>query len=142
MAYCTLTDITKQLPEAVIRSLTDDTLTGDIDETVTAEAIADADAEIDAWAGGRYLVPFNPVPDVIRKISTDISIYNLFSRRDTDPPEVRKDRYRASVKLLENIAKGLVTIGAAEAEAPPAAGSDPQFTSKGRIFSRDTLTDF
>jgi len=142
MAYCTLTDITKQLPEAVIASLTDDALTGSIDDTVVAEAVADADAEIDAWVAGRYKTPFSPVPDVIRKVSADISIYNLFSRRDTDPPEVRKDRYKAAIKLLENIAKGLVTIGAAQAEAAPAAVSSAGFTVPGRIFTRETLEGF
>jgi phage gp36-like protein len=140
MAYCTLDDIKKQLPESVITSLTDDAMTGSVDEAVVAEAIADADAEIDAWVGGRYTLPFNPVPDVIRKVSTDIAIYNLFSRRDTDPPEVRKDRYRNSIKLLENIAKGVVSIGAAEATAP-AKASSASFTAPDRQFTREKLTD-
>jgi phage gp36-like protein len=142
MAYCTQADIEKQLPEAVITALADDTLTGSADADVVAEAIAAAAAEIDAWAGGRYQVPFSPVPDVIRKVSVDIAIYNLFSRRDSDPPEVRKDRYKAAVKLLESIARGIVTIGAAEAEAPPAVSHAPLATGAGRIFSREKMEGF
>ena len=142
MAYCTLDDIKRQLPEAVVMSLTDDSVTGSVDEGVVAEAIADADAEINAWMGGRYQVPFSPVPDVIRKISIDIAVYNLESRRDGDPPEVRKDRYRNAVKLLESIARGIVTIGAEESAAPAGPADLPLFTTPDPVFTRETLEGF
>ena len=47
--YCILDDVKKQLPEAVIMSLTDDEIIGEIDETNFEKAIADADAEIDGY---------------------------------------------------------------------------------------------
>lgn len=142
MAYCTLDEIKKQLPEAVTASLTDDSLTGSIDAAVVGEAIADADAEIDAWVGGRYQVPFSPVPDVICKVSADIAIYNLFSRRDAELPEVRKDRYRNALKLLESIAKGTVSIGAAEQTAAQATGDLPRYTTPEPVFTTETLKGF
>ena len=46
---CTLDDVKKQLPEAVIISLTDDSTVGVIDETNFEKAVADADAEIDGY---------------------------------------------------------------------------------------------
>jgi len=122
--------------------LSDDSLTGSVGEAVVVEAIADADAEIDAWIGGRYKVPFNLVPDVIRKISIDIAVYNLESRRGGDLPEVRKDRYRNAVKLLESIAKGTVTIGEQEATAPAGPVDLPQFTTPEPVFTKDTLKGF
>jgi len=142
VSYCTLTDIKKQLPESVITSLTDDSLTGSVDEAVVTEAIVDADAEIDAWVGGRYQVPFSPVPDVIRKVSTDIAVYNLFSRRDSEPPEVRKDRYRNAIKLLESIAKGTVTIGEQEVTAPSGPADLPRHTTPEPVFTKETLKGF
>lgn len=137
MAYCTMEDIQKQVPEAMITLLTDDSLTGGADADVTADAIAAADAEIDAWVSGRYRTPFDPVPDVIRKVSVDIAIYNLYSRRDTELPDARKDRYRAAVKLLESIAKGVVTIGAAE--AAPSGATGACFSGPERLFTRKSM---
>ncbi|NMC74375.1 MAG: DUF1320 domain-containing protein [Geobacteraceae bacterium] len=142
MPYCTFDDIRTQLPPDVLTALTDDSLAGTADWAVLADAIADADAEIDAWAGGRYAVPFSPVPDVIRKIAADIAIYNLFSRRDTDPPDVRKDRYRNAVKLLESIAKGTVSIGRAENSAQKDAGDCPRAAAPDPVFSRESLERF
>jgi phage gp36-like protein len=142
MPYCSLDDIRRQLPEAVVTILTDDAITGSVDEGVVADAIADADAEINAWLGGRYKVPFSQVPDVIRKISIDIAVYNLDSRRDGALPEVRKDRYRNAVKLLESIAKGIVTIGAEESVTPAGPADLPRYGAPDPVFTRETLKGF
>ena len=111
MAYCTLSDLKKLIPESSLVQLTDDSGTGMVDETRTDEAIAQADADIDAYCGTRFQVPFSPVPDIIRKISVDLTIYNLYSRRLDEIPKTREDRYRDAVKKLEGIGKGTISIG-------------------------------
>jgi phage gp36-like protein len=139
--YCTLDDLKKQVREEVLVALTDDASTGAVDQTVVDKAIADASAEIDAYAQGRYPVPFSPVPQVIGKIAVDMSLYNLFSRRGFDPEgsqdKVISERYKSAVRFLENLAKGLVQIGAAQpqqvSEQPPVIQSSP------RVFSREKM---
>lgn len=136
--YCTLDDLKRQIPETTIRTLTDDEGTGEINMPRVEQAIADAEAEINAYAQKQYPVPFNPVPEIIRKLAVDIAIYNLFSRRgfsEESGDKIVQDRYKAAVKLLENLARGVVQLGAAA--PPPPEG--PRFDGPGRIFTRDSL---
>ena len=93
MAYCTQDDIEKLLPEDTVDQLTDDEGTGAQVAARVSEAIAQADAEIDAWCGSRYSIPFTTVPDIIKKCSVDIAIYNLYSRTQEGIPETRSERY-------------------------------------------------
>src|SRR3990167_4705560 len=111
MPYSTLTDMKKLIPETAIIQLTDDENVGSVNQARVDEAIAQADAEIDSYCGGRYTVPFTTVPDICRKISVDIAIYNLYSRRVEEIPETRAERYKNAMRQLEGIASGKITIG-------------------------------
>ena len=109
--YSTLADIKKLLPENSLIQLTDDTNTGAVDEAKVTEAGKQADAEIDSDCGNRYSVPFAIVPEIIKKISVDFTIYNLYSRRVEEIPQTRTDRYRNGKKQLEAIRKGDISLG-------------------------------
>jgi len=139
--YCTLTDMQEQIPESDLISLTDDADAGIIDTSVTDRAIADADAEIDGYCGKRYAVPFTTVPPVIRKLSVDIAIYNLFARRQ-GAPEDRRNRYKDAIKFLENVAKGLVSLGEDDPDSTPSDVQKPKISFSGRIFSRDKMSGY
>jgi len=134
MAYCTEDDIKKQLPENKLIELTDDDGDGVVDTGVVDKAIADADAEIDTYLSGRYTVPLSPAPAIVNKVSVDISIWNLFSRRQV-ADEVAKERYRAAVDLLKLIAKGDVSLGI----VPEPAGGEQQIKTS-RAKSDRTFT--
>ncbi len=141
--YCTLDDIKKLLPEDSLLQLTDDEGLGAVNQTRVDEAVAQADAEIDSCIGGRYGVPLSTVPGVVKKLSVDIAIYNLYSRRVEEMPEVRKDRHRNAVSQLKDIAKGTVSLGVAE--LPPAADTGGAETNKAtdkNVFTRDRLKGF
>mgnify|MGYP001559306276 FL=1 len=143
MAYSTLTDLKKLIPEITIIQLTDDENIGAVNQSRVDEAIAQADAEIDSYCGGRYAVPFTTVPDIAKKISVDIAIYNLYSRRVESLPETRADRYKNAIRQLEGIAKGLVSIGEQpEPPAPDTGGTQINVTSNDRVFTRETLGNF
>jgi phage gp36-like protein len=120
MPYCTQSDILEQLPEEELIAVTDDNGLGEVDASAVARAIADGDAEIDTYCGGRYTVPFTTVPAIIRKLSVDLAIYHLYGRRKGTLPEERKGRYESAVRLLRDIAKDLVTLGVSD----PAPTSD------------------
>jgi len=142
MAYCTRTDIVKQTDEETLVGLTDDFDTGVADEGVIAQAISDADAEIEVYCGERYRdsLPFSPVPAIIAKLSVDITIFNLYDRKLGAPEHIEK-RHANAIKLLTNISKGTVTLGA---NTPDESTSDDeiQTSSSDRIFTRTTLENY
>lgn len=142
MAYSTLDDIKKLLPELAIVQLTDDEDLGAVNLARVSEAIAQADAEIDSYCGGRYTVPFATVPDIVKKCSVDIAIYNLYSRKVEVIPETRAERYKNAIRQLGDIAKGIITIGEAEDDVPEAGGVQINTTTDDRIFTKDTMGGF
>jgi phage gp36-like protein len=141
MAYSALADIELAIPEATVIQLTDDENSGVVDENIVSEAIRQADSVIDSYCSSRYGVPFSPVPDVIKTCSVDIAIYNLYSRRAEELPGTRKDRYNNAMKILEGIAKGIVTIGET---TEPAREGGPQCNlgEDDKTFTKSTLGNY
>jgi phage gp36-like protein len=141
--YSTLDDIKKLLPEETIIQLTDDAGIEDVNEGMVTEAIAQADAEIDSYCGIKYSVPFATVPDIVKKISVDIAIYNLYSRRVEEIPETRAERYKNAIRQLEGISKGIISIGESPEPAVPTQGAaEVNKTENDRIFTRDKMEGF
>ncbi len=150
--YCTLTDITKLLPEETLIQLVDDEnlkpttinpatpshapMIARIDEAIEA-----ADAEIDSYCAVKYSVPFATVPRLILGLSVELSIYYLYARR-TIPEDIQK-RYDRAVSRLKDIAKGLPTLGVDPPATPSASGgAESNKTVNDRIFTRDKMTGF
>jgi len=144
VAYCTQDDLIEQITEEELIELTDDAGSGDADADAVARAIADADAEIDSYCGARYAVPFSTVPAIVRKVSVDIAVYNLLTRRAHlrgAVPEERQKRYENAVRLLREIAKGIVTLGAS-APAPTTTSDAADIDGPPRRFTRARLRGF
>ena len=141
MAYCTQSDLLKRISETKLIQLTDDEDAGIIDTDVIAQAIIDADAEIDGYCGKRYTVPFTTVPAIILKFSVDIAIYNLYGRRKGAPTD-RQDRYDNAIKFLTNVSKGFISLGEDDPDSTPAATNTPDITQNDRIFTRDKMNGF
>lgn len=144
MAYCTQDDILNRIDETDLVRLTDDDNAGSVDADIVTRAIEDADEEINAYVGARHTVPLSPVPSLIRKLSTEIAIHNLYRRRPAGPPEHIEKGYTAAVRLLELIAKGQASLGAQDPEGSPPTSDAPQMasTNPDRVFSRNKLRGF
>ncbi len=139
--YCSLNDLKQRLDVDVLVRLTDDAGTDQVNEDVVNQAIEDASAEVDGYLQGRYNVPLQPVPTLVRRLAADIAIYLLFERRgldDAGPDGVVYKSYQAARDTLLRISRGEVRIGAAE----PPAHSEMQVKSADRVFSRDSLEGF
>ncbi len=136
MAYSTQTDIEKLIPVEELSELTAEA-GGVPDAEVVAEAIAKAEAEINAYCGGRYAVPFSPVPEVVRSLAVDMAIYHLFSRRD-QMPEIRRQKYEDAIKFLRDVSRGLATLGEMEGGAARDSGI-AEISSQTRLFDRGKL---
>jgi phage gp36-like protein len=140
MAYCTQSDILEQLDEDRLVQLTDDDNAGVVDSDVVTRSIADADAEIDGYCGTRYDLPFSPVPLMIRKLSVDIGIYNLFVRRK-GVPEDRQKRYDNAIKFLVNVSKGIISLGSDAPSVDDDSGPEATTVKSDRVFSRGRDSD-
>lgn len=140
MAYCTQTDLQDQIPSATLIQLTDDAGTGAVVTAVITKAIADADAEIDSYCAARYTVPLSPVPPMIRKISVDIAVYNLYARRKGASDD-RKARYDNAIRFLRDVSKGAVTLGASS-PSPANAGDAVFFDGEDRVFTRKKMDGY
>ena len=135
--------IRNQLEEARLIQLTDDEGTGAVVTARVNQAISDADEEINGYLGARMSVPVFPVPESLRRLSVDLAVYNLYSRREK-VPDNRMERYRAAVRFLEQVALGKISLGQGDPEGTPldpecpeTAGDNPE-----RTFTRTSLTGF
>lgn len=139
--YCTLDDIKKQVQEATLVEITDDNLSGQINTDVVDETILYADTLIDGYLRGRYTLPLQTLPEIVKVIAIDLAIYRLYSRRfHTDMPESIKDKYKNSIKLLEQIQKGIVSLGIETVGTPPELGEyRTNKTYQDRIFTQELL---
>ena len=141
MAYCEKSDILGQISEDQLINLTDDKKTGAVDETIIAQAIAEADAEIDGWVGKRYSVPLFPVPAMAKKISTDFAVCNIYKRR-RGLPEDRKLIYDNDIAFLKAVSKGDATLGVDDPTGSPQDGNAVVLATSTRLFNRDNLKGF
>lgn len=141
MSYCTLTDILGRMDEADVIAYTDDDDAGVVDTDKTSQAIAAADALIDAHLSSRYAVPMSPVPDMIKKLAVDVAVYEICSRRDR-APDGRRQVYEDALKLLEKLGRGIAVIPGATAAPESVRSGRAEITSSSRVFSRDSMTGF
>ena len=140
MAYCTQADLLEQISQDKLIQLTDDDDAGIVDSDMVTRAIADADAEIDSYCGTKYDIPFSPVPVMIRKVSVDIAIYNLYTRRQ-GAPEDRKERYDDAISFLKDVSKGIASLGGDGPSADDDSGPEATTVKSDRVFSRGRDSD-
>jgi len=140
MAYCTLDDILKLIPQAELILLTDDAGSGSVDSAVVSETTERSDRLIDAMLATRYLVPFSPVPAVVADISSVLAAYELQARRPQTMPEEWRKRRDDSMALLKLLASGgALLAGAIAAGGQATAVPAPSFSGPSRLFDRTSL---
>ena len=140
MAYCTASDLLTLIPLKELAELTADT--GDTpDSQVVSEAINLADAEIDAYLGSRYVLPLTPVPDQVKGLSMDMTLYHLYSRRSV-APTVRRQKYETALSFLKQVAAGKAVVEGASELLTETEQVQSEFSSATRVFSRTTQGDW
>ncbi|TBV76875.1 gp436 family protein [Pseudoxanthomonas winnipegensis] len=139
MGYATRDDLVSRFGETEVAQLSDRANTGQINEAVVADKLADAEAEIDAYLGGRFKLPLQVVPEVLKRVACDIARYHLQDDRATEDV-VR--RYKDAITFLQLIVKGTVSIGADPLGQTPAASDLPDFAGGERTFDARSLKDF
>lgn len=104
----------------------------DIDQSAAARAIADAESMVDSYIGTRNRLPLpgvterpdpeanDAVPNVLRMLVADLTVYRLAVEADVMTEEKRK-RYDAACKWLEQYAASKVSLGIEDAASVPSA---------------------
>ncbi|MCG3130181.1 MAG: hypothetical protein FLDDKLPJ_00930 [Phycisphaerae bacterium] len=112
-----------------------------IDDTIVNRALEDADATINGYLAARYTLPLSSVPPLVKRLACEIARYHLYEEA---APERVQRAYEAAIKLLQDISKGVASLGldAAGTDPVPSTGGEPVFTDTERTFTRDTLADF
>lgn len=139
MAYATQQDMIDRFGEEELVQLTDRAQAGVIDATVLAQALSDANAEIDGYLVGRYTLPLPSVPIALTRIACDLARYYLYDNRATEQVTTRAEEVRA---FLMSIAQGKVSLGLDTLSKPATASDGPQTSGPARVFTTDTLEDF
>lgn len=144
MSYSTLEDLQKKISNDQLIELTDDVSADAIDQAKIDAAILEADELIDSYIGKVKAVPLSPVPGLIKNLSVNIAIWNLFVSRSV-VDEVREGAYKEALKSLREIARRERTLGDDEAALPEQTTEGGPVSSRleeDREFNNDSLTNF
>ncbi|MBQ7627075.1 MAG: DUF1320 family protein [Rhodocyclaceae bacterium] len=149
MQYATVSDLSARYTERDLRLITDPHAQA-VDAERAAQALRDADAEIDAYVERRYVLPLVnmagqllAVPAVLVRLACDIAIYRLQTLRPADDIKDARRRYEDVLKLLEAISTGEVSIPLARlrddvADNPASLSAGmPMFGQPPSLFGRD-----
>jgi phage gp36-like protein len=135
MTYCSISDIQNDIPAVELAALTDDTDGDTVNEAIVNSAIVYADTIIDGYLRSRYSLPLEEVPTLLKTFSVDLVKHRLYSRRMTEMPDSVKDSYKNTIKMLESIQAGKLTLGII------ADSTDDQLTKTNKFITNKTTSD-
>ena len=147
MRYCTIDDLTLAIPARTLAQLSNDTAPANEPNLAVIErAVAHAEEVIDGYLRGRYELPLQDVPTVVRELTVNITRHWLYARRpegkDDLPPAVVR-AYKAAMDMLTAIQKGSLTIGVASTQVAQPEPSKMRVKRSGaRRFGPDLLNRY
>ncbi|MDH4869816.1 DUF1320 domain-containing protein [Pseudomonas sp. BN515] len=124
MRYCTRQDIGKAIPELTLVQLSSDDPAAELpNESVIEDGVRQAEELVDGYLRGRYVLPLDPVPTVLRDAVVYLTRHWLYQRRPEGAiPDAVKDSRKDTIKLLESIRDGVVTLGMPSGQTAPEPG--------------------
>lgn len=124
MRYCTRADIGNAIPEMTLIQLSnDDSSAMEANESVIEDGVRQAEELVDGYLRGRYTLPLDQVPTVLRDAVVYLARHWLYQRRPEGAlPDAVKDSRKDTIKLLESIRDGVVTLGMPSGQAAPEPG--------------------
>ena len=141
MRYCSLADLQLAIPAQTLIWLSDDNPeAAGINLPVVEEAVRQAEELVDAHLRGRYVLPLDPVPTVVKDMTVNLARHWLYARRpeDSELPDAVTRTYKSALQMLETIRDGKLTIGAQTGEAQPEPG-EMKVRARRRTFDNDLL---
>lgn len=141
MSYATLADLTAQFGDHEVIALTDRNRDGIPDQPLADSALQRASDTMDAYLAARYVLPLAVVPHQLVDVCCDIARYKLCGAEVTETEAVRL-RYKDALKTLELIRDGKIDIGLTVAGQPVEDIASVHVVGGGRLFDRNSLSDY
>ena len=141
MRYCTLADLQLAIPQQTLIWLSNEDGTAtDINMAVVDEAVRQAEELADAHLRGRYVLPMDPVPTVLKDLVVNLARHWLYTRRPEGAglPDAVKHTHKAALSMLEAIRDGKLTIGTPTGEAALEPG-EVKVRARPRRFDSELL---
>jgi phage gp36-like protein len=112
MRYCTRADLGNAIPLITLTQLSNDD-----------PAARQAEELVDGYLRGRYQLPLDPVPTVLRDAVLYLARHWLYQRRPEGAlPDAVISARKDTLKLLESIRDGVITLGLPSGHAMPEPG--------------------
>lgn len=133
--YATVSDCTARRGSRAVEVLQDKAGT----DGPLERALDDASAEIDGYVGARHALPLDPVPRILVSLCVDLAFCRAASDAARLTDEDRR-RHEGAVRLLRDISRGAVSLGAKDPD-PPAEAASPAASveSAPRVMTRSSL---
>jgi len=146
MRYCSLADLQLAMPLATLIQLSNDTVVEygqpepTLNLTVVEEAVHQGEELVDAHLRGRYNLPLDPVPSMVKNMTVNLARHWLYARRPegSELPDAVTRTYKSALQMLEAIRDGKLTIGMPTGEAAPEPG-EMKVRARPRRFSSNLL---
>ena len=143
--YCTIDDLKAAIPPRTLIELSnDDPAATEINDAIVIRAMRDASELADGYLRGRYTLPLDPVPTIVRNLVVDIARHWLYARRPEgyDFPEAVTRTYKASLQTLEAIRSGVITLGMPETGKDIPEPGEMVVARRSQVFGDDLLERF
>lgn len=141
MTYATTQQLIDRYGAQMLVGLTDrgEVATREIVQDVVDRALADADALIDGYLGGRYALPLASTPPLVVDIAQRLAIWNLHTSSTDEKIEAD---HKAAMATLKDIAAGSVRLPVAGVEPASSGASGVVVTDRERPFTAANLKGF
>lgn len=136
MRYCSLANLQLAIPlQTLIWLSNDDQSASAINTMVVEEAIRQAEELVDAHLRGRYNLPLDPAPSVVKDMTVNLARHWLYARRPegSELPDAVTRTYKSALQTLEAMRDGKLTIGAPSGEAASEPG-EMKVRARPRLF--------
>lgn len=133
--YSTQTDIEKAITAKRLNQLSSNDGLTKVQSVIT-NAMEKAQEEIDAYLQGLLTVPLTgTVPDIIKLIHVDFTIYNLYYfRNEANIPDVILRNYTMRKSELDRIRKGEIKLNSVEGKDSSMPLTEPYSVNKKQVF--------
>lgn len=115
---------------------------GEEDALLVDDALCEAEGVVNSYVRKRYEVPLAPVPEIIRRLTANLAVYILKSRRDA---VCEKDAVEQEQRLewLKGLAEGNIDPGV-DITSPSSPTNKPSATARpsSKKVSRESLKGF
>ena len=123
--YCSIEDLISRVGEKTVINLTNDTTPATtVNSAIAEENIVIADDLINSSLRNKYKLPLPAVPNLVKQLSADITIYRLYCRRPQNVPENYKKNYEVALQILKDLQSGAKVL-----DLPSSFGDDESTSS-------------